>query len=327
MTDRSPKALHLPGDMPDPSVVAAYLHCRKVARSAARNFYYGFVLLPDAKRDALCALYAFMRGVDDISDEPGELEAKRSGLRELRGELDRTLAGENTNDPVWIALRDTVSRFRIPHRYLQDVISGAEMDLTISGYETFEDLRKYCYHVAGAVGLCCLYVFEFTDAKAPELAEKLGIAFQLTNILRDVRGDYAMGRTYLPREDLLKFGCDAEREFKQGNASGCAAELLHFEADRAWQFYREGWRLLSLVNADSRAALWAMARIYSGILGKIDKRCIAVLNGERARLSTTEKMWILMRARLGWFKENDGLQERDRDWRRTGGAVGSHGAR
>lgn len=313
--------------MPDPRVGAAYLHCRKIARSAARNFYYGFVLLPDAKRDALCALYAFMRGVDDISDEPGVLEEKRASLSKLRAEMEHTLAGENTDAPVWIALRDTVSRFGIPQRYLQDLISGAEMDLTVSTYETFEDLRKYCYHVAGAVGLCCLYVFEFTDPKAPELAEKLGIAFQLTNILRDVRGDNAMGRTYLPHEDLVKFGCDAKREFEQGNAGECAANLLRFETERAWQFYREGWKLLPLVNADSRAALWAMARIYSGILDKIEKHGVAVLNGQRARLSTAAKMRILLRARLGWFKENDGLQERDRDWRRTGGAVGSHGAR
>ncbi|HEV2422808.1 MAG TPA: phytoene/squalene synthase family protein [Candidatus Acidoferrales bacterium] len=313
--------------MPDPAVVAAYLHCRKIARSAARNFYYGFVLLPEAKRDALCALYAFMRGVDDISDEPGALEEKRTGLRRLRGEMDRALAAENTSDPVWIALRDTVSRFQIPHRYLHDLISGAEMDLTVSAYETFRDLRKYCYHVAGAVGLCCLYVFEFTDARAPERAEKLGIAFQLTNILRDVRGDYAMGRTYLPREDLVRFGCDPEREFKQGSAGQCAANLLRFEAERAWQFYREGSELLPLVNPDSRAALWALARIYSGILQKIDKLGVAVVNGERAGLSVAEKSWILLRARLGWFKENDGFEERDGDWRRTGGAVGSHGAR
>lgn len=327
MTARSPKALHLPDDMPDPAVVAAYLHCRKIARSAARNFYYGFVLLPDAKRDALCALYAFMRGVDDISDEPGALEEKRIGLSRLRVEMDRALAGESTKDPVWIALRDTVSRFRIPQCYLHDLISGAEMDLTISAYETFEDLRKYCYHVAGAVGLCCLYVFEFTDPQAPELAEKLGVAFQLTNILRDVRSDYAIGRTYLPREDLVKYGCDTEREFKQGNASEGAANLLRFETERAWQFYREGWKLLSLVSADSRAALWAMARIYSGILEKIAKGGIAVLKGRRARLSAAEKTWILLRAWLGWFTEDNDLQERDRDWRRTGGAIGSHGAR
>lgn len=326
MTARSPKALHSPVDMPEPAVAAAYLHCRKIARSAARNFYYGFVLLPDAKRDGLCALYAFMRGVDDIADEPGTLEDKSKGLGALRAEMDRALAGGETSDPVWIALRHTVSHFGIPRRYLHDLISGAEMDLTVSSYETFEDLRKYCYHVAGAVGLCCLYVFGFTDPQVPELAEKLGIAFQLTNILRDVRGDQAMGRTYLPREDFAKFGCDA-REFNESRAAKGAVALLGFEAERAWQFYSEGWKLLSMISADSRAALWAMARIYSGILEKIEKRGFAVLHGEPARLSTAEKLWILFRARMGWFKENDGLRERDGDWRRTGGAVDSHGAR
>lgn len=312
--------------MPDAAVAAAYLHCRKIARTAARNFYYGFVLLPDAKRDALCALYTFMRGVDDISDEPGALEEKRRRLGELRAEMDGALAGTDAKEPVWTALRDTVSRFRIPPRYLHDLISGAEMDLTISSYETFEDLRKYCYHVAGAVGLCCLYVFGFTDPQAPELAEKLGIAFQLTNILRDVRGDYAMGRIYLPREDFVKFGCDV-REFKEGGASPGAAELLRFEAERAWQFYHEGGKLLPMVSADSRAALWAMARIYSGILEKIDERGAAIFFGEPARLSTAEKIWVLLRARMRWFKEENELREHGRDWRRTGGAVGSHGAR
>ncbi len=326
MTARSQKALHSPADMPDAAIAAAYLHCRKIARAAARNFYYGFVLLPDAKRDALCALYAFMRGVDDISDKPGALEEKRRGLGELRTEMDRALGSTDASKPVWTALRDTVSQFGIPPRYLHDLISGAEMDLTVSSYETFEDLRKYCYHVAGAVGLCCLYVFGFSDPQAPELAEKLGIAFQLTNILRDVRGDYAMGRTYLPREDFVRFGCDP-RELKDGSASPGAAALLRFETERAWQFYHEGGKLLPLVSADSRGALWAMARIYSGIVEKIDERGPAILSGEPARLSTAEKIWVLLRARMRWFKEDDELRERGRDWGRTGGAVGSHGAR
>jgi 15-cis-phytoene synthase len=326
MTARSPKALHSPVGMPDTAVAAAYLHCRQIARAAARNFYYGFVLLPDAKRDALCALYAFMRGIDDVADEPGAAAEKQARLRERRAEMERALARTDASDPVWTALRDTVSHFGIPTRYLHDLISGAEMDLTVSSYETFEDLRKYCYHVAGAVGLCCLYVFGFTDAQAPEFAEKMGIAFQLTNILRDVRDDEAMGRTYLPREDFVKFGCDAA-ELKEGGASRNALALLNFEIERAWQFYGEGWKLLPLVSDDSRAALWAMARIYSGILRKIETRSSAVLNGERARLSTAEKIWVLLRARMGWLKESDGLRERNRDWRRTGGAVGSHRAR
>ncbi len=254
------------------------------------------------------------------------MEEKRKGLGCLRAEMDRTLTGGATDDPVWIALRDTVQRFGIPPRYLHDLIAGAEMDLTVSWYETFEDLRKYCYRVAGAVGLCCLYVFGFADPRCPEIAEKMGIAFQLTNILRDVRGDNAMGRTYLPCEDLTKFGVDA-REFKDGKVSQNSIALVRYEIDRAREFYREGWKLVPLVSKDSRAALWAMARIYSGILEKIEELGADVLSGEPARLSTAEKVWILLRARLGWFKESDGLREGDRDRGRAGWPFGGSGAR
>lgn len=307
--------------MRDPAAAAAYIHCRKIARAAARNFYYGFVLLPGEKRDALCALYAFMRHADDIADEPGALETKRKGLAELRAEMEIVLGGGATKDPVWTALRDTVERFQVPPRYLHDLITGAEMDLTISTYETFQDLRKYCYHVAGAVGLCCLYVFGFSDRQCPELAEKMGIAFQLTNILRDLRADYAAGRTYIPREDFAKFGADA-REFKDGKPSQNCLALVEFEAARAREFYGEGWKLVPLVHADSRAALWAMARIYSGILEKIEERGADVLSEKPARMTTAEKAWVLARARMGWFKESDGLRERDRNRRRAGGAFG-----
>ncbi|HEU5410073.1 MAG TPA: phytoene/squalene synthase family protein [Candidatus Acidoferrales bacterium] len=289
--------------MPDAAVEASYHYCRQLARSTARNFYYGFVLLPDAKRDALCALYAFMRGIDDISDEPGPIEVKRQRLQGQRAELDRILDGGSTSEAAWPALRDTVKRFGIPPRYLHDLITGAEMDLAVAEYETFGELRRYCYHVAGAVGLCCLYVFGFRDTQAPEFAEKLGIAFQLTNILRDIREDLAMGRVYLPHEDFAKFGCKVE-QFSENSASGRAIEMLDFETKRARDFYCEGWKLLPLVNADSRAALWAMARIYSGILQKIERRGKHVLTGERARLSAAEKMWIVFKARMGWFRDD-----------------------
>jgi phytoene synthase len=313
--------------MPDHAVAAAsYVYCRKIARSAARNFYYGFLLLPAAKRDALCALYAFMRHVDDISDEPGALEDKQRRLRELRAEMDRALSGAAGDNPVWPAFRHTVTAYNIPPRYLHDLISGAEMDLTISSYETFDALREYCYRVAGAVGLCCVHVFGFSDPHAPELAERLGIAFQLTNILRDLPKDYAMGRVYLPHEDFLNFGCDA-RQIGESQISSELASLVRFEADRAWQFYREGWKLLSLVSDDSRPALWALARIYSGILEKIEARNYSVLAPPPARLSTAEKVWILVRARLGWLGETNALRNREPDWRRTGGPVGRAGAR
>jgi 15-cis-phytoene synthase len=287
--------------MPDSAALAAsYAHCRKIARSAARNFYYGFLLLPGPKRNALCALYAFMRHVDDISDEPGAPDAKQKGLRELRAKMDRVLSGAAGSDPMWPAFCHTVATYGIPPRYLHDLISGAEMDLSIASYGTFGALREYCYRVAGTVGLCCLHVFGFRDPHSPELAERLGIAFQLTNILRDLPKDFAMGRVYLPREDFQKFSCDP-RVIGEHQLTPELASLVRFEADRAWQFYQEGWKLLDLVSADSRAALWALARIYSGILEKIEARNYAVLAAPPARLSTPEKIWILIRARLGWL--------------------------
>ena len=303
------------------SVASSYDYCRNLARTAARNFYYGFLLLPAQKRDALCALYAFMRGVDDISDEPGEIAAKQRGLASLRAEMDRALEGAVSGSPVWPAFRDTVDRYGIPKRYLHDLISGAEMDLTVTEYETFDRLREYCYRVAGTVGLCCVHVFGFSDPRAPELAERLGIAFQLTNILRDVSKDYEMGRVYLPQEDLDRFGCNSAEEFQRASASAKFIELAQFEAARAWQFYGEGWPLMDWIDGDSRAALWALARIYSGILEKIELRGFDALAKPPAHLSAAEKVWILARARLGWRDPNYVVRMRERDRRRAGGAV------
>jgi phytoene synthase len=307
------------------SVAASYDYCRNLARSAARNFYYGFRLLPEAKRDALCALYAFMREVDDISDEPGELAVKQHGLADRRAEMDRALAGAILPSPVWPAFRDTLERYNIPSRYLHDLISGAEMDLTVNVYETFDRLREYCYRVAGTVGLCCVHVFGFSEPRAPELAERLGIAFQITNILRDVPKDFAMGRIYLPLDDMARFGCDA-RDLRQAHADAKFADLIRFEAERAWQFYSEGWQLLDLVEEDSRAALWAMARIYAGILEKIEQRRYDVLASPPARLSSAEKVWILARARLGWRDPKYVQRMRERDRRGAGGAIGGRRA-
>ena len=303
------------------TIADSYNHCRNLARTAARNFYYGFLLLPPQKRDALCALYAFMRGVDDISDEPGNVEAKQRALAALRAEMDRALSGQVSGSTVWPAFRDAVERYGIPKRYLHDLISGAEMDLTVTVYETFDRLREYCYRVAGTVGLCCVHVFGFSDPRAPELAERLGIAFQLTNILRDVAKDYEMGRVYLPQEDLDRFDCNSEVEFRRASASAKFVELARFETARAWQFYSEGWPLMDWIEDDSRAALWALARIYAGILEKIELRGYDVLAQPPAHLSAAEKVWILARARLGWRDPNYVVRMRERDRRRAGGAV------
>ena len=305
--------------MPDNrDLAASYLHCRRVARAAARNFYYGISLLPEAKRDALCAIYAFMREADDISDSPGETGEKQQRLAACRTSLDHALAGDSAGHPALPAVHDAVTRFRIPPRYLHDLISGTEMDLTIASYATFDRLREYCYRVAGTVGLTCIHVFEFQDARAPDLAEKLGIAFQLTNILRDLPEDSRMGRVYLPQEDLDRFGVRAAE--LTGTAVGPGLrELLRFEAERAWGFYREGAPLLDLIAHDSRAALWALVRVYSGILAKVEARDYDVFSA-RPALSAAEKTWTMLRARLGLWSADDVLQERDRNRRRAGGA-------
>jgi squalene synthase HpnC/squalene synthase HpnD len=295
----------------------SYMECRRIARSSSSNFYYAFFMLPQAKRDALCALYAFMRLVDDVSDTAGSAADKQLGLARWRAALDAAGAGDVSGHPILPAFADTIKRFRIPPRYFHDLISGAEMDLTVGEYATFDRLREYCYRVAGTVGLTCLHVFGFDDPHAPDLAEKLGIAFQLTNILRDVPKDYEMGRVYLPLEDLAQFGVRPEA-LKGGPVTPEKRGLLEFEAARAWNYYHEGVELIPQVHGDARAALWALARIYSSLLRRIEARGYDVFS-ERVRLSTPEKTGILLRARLGWYSQKNVLEERDRDRRRPGG--------
>jgi phytoene synthase len=307
------------------SLETSYVYCERLARRAARNFYYGFRLLPRPKRLALCALYAYMRRVDDLADTPGELETKRRLLAEWRRRTDSALAGDPDDEPLWPALADTLHRYRIPPRYLLDVVAGAEMDLEATDYQTFGDLRRYCYHVAGAVGLVCVHVFGFTDPRATELAEQMGIAFQLTNILRDLGQDFRMGRVYLPREDFERFGCRPDELARQSAPRGALAEMLRFEARRAWEFYERAWTLVPLVGEDSRRALWALARIYSGVLEEIERREFDVFSS-RARLSAAEKIAILFWARLGPAGAYE-FKQRDRSWRGLGWALLRHRAR
>lgn len=283
-----------------PQLAGSYARCRAVARAAARNFYYGFLLLPADKRDALCALYAFMRRADDIGDERAGIENKRRDLAGWRHALERTLSGDCDPGTPLAAFYDTVRRYAIPERYFYDLIAGVEMDLTVSSYETFEHLRRYCYCVAGTVGLSCLYVFGFRDPEAPDLAEKLGIAFQLTNILRDVAEDMKMGRLYVPQEDLARFGCD-RAQLACGFVTPAFIELMRFEIRRARQFYEEGAALVRLVSPDSRAGLWALIQIYRGILDKIESRRYDVFSPPRPGLSSPEKLWILARGGLVWW--------------------------
>ncbi|HVB59021.1 MAG TPA: squalene synthase HpnC [Candidatus Acidoferrales bacterium] len=296
----------------------SYAECHRIARAARSSFYLAFFGLRKEKRNALCALYAFMRLVDNVSDEPGDLEAKRLGLARWRAMLDQAVAGQTSGHAILPALADTMARFEIPTRYFHDLVLGAEMDLTIASYATFDRLSEYCYRVAGTVGLTCLHVFGFRDPRSPDLAERLGLAFQLTNILRDVRGDMEMGRVYIPQEDLDGFGCGTED--LRGPTAPRLRDLLEFEAERAWRFYEEGAALVPQVDPDSRATLWALVRTYSSLLARIEERDFDVFSG-RVSLSNAEKVhYLLMAGMSGWWKK-DALAKRSGDRRRSGGAV------
>jgi phytoene synthase len=208
----------------------------------------------------------------------------------------------------------------MPARYLHDLISGAEMDLTVREYPTFDRLREYCYRVAGTVGLTCTHVFGFTDQRALDLAEKLGLAFQLTNIIRDVHDDYALGRVYIPQEDLERYNVSHE-DFSRREATLGVRELLRFEADRAWQNYKEGAELLSLIDPESRGTLWLLTHTYSALLARIESLDFGVF-GERVRLSRAEKMLFIAQARFGRVTEENILEKCDRDRRRSSGTRG-----
>jgi len=312
----------------------SYEHCHRIARASHSNFYYAFFLLPKPKRDGLAALYAFMRLVDDVADEGADLAAKQRGLAKWRAALDQYITGQDQvfdgnaamaapasalRDAAEVlpALVDTMHRYRLPARYLHDLISGAEMDLTVQTYPTFDRLREYCYRVAGTVGLTCTHVFGFRDARALDLAEKLGLAFQLTNIIRDVHEDYKLGRVYLPEEDLQRYGVSSE-DFSSSEATLGVRELLRSEAERAWQLYEEGSALLGLIDADSRGALWLLVHTYTALLSRIESVDFAVF-GARVRLPKAEKMMFIAKARFGRHTEENILEKRDRDRRRTGG--------
>jgi phytoene synthase len=279
---------------------AAYSVCRHIARSAAKNFYYGFLLLPQSKRNALSAVYAFMRRADDISDDPAmPLEQRREKLASWMLGLRRVVHGDRTDDPVFMALADAQRAFNIPLELLEKLVLGTTMDVPDAGakgdirlqYETYDQLYDYCYHVASVVGLVCIRIFGYRDPRAEKLAEQTGVAFQLTNIIRDVKEDREMGRVYLPCEDLHRFGIDINSA-RNGNAASVYRPVLEFEAERARELYRSAEELMPLVDDDSQSALWAMVEIYRRLLDRIAERSYDVFS-ERVSLSTAEKLAIL----------------------------------
>ena len=276
------------------AIEQSYDYCRHVARSRAKNFYYSFLLLSAQQRKAMCAIYAFMRICDDLSDEPG---ASRAALEGWRAEMEDALDGRFSGHPLWPAFHHTVRRFGIPHDYLREMIDGVVSDLEPRRFETFDELYRYCHQVASVVGLTVIYVFGFDTPSAPPLAEKCGIAFQLTNILRDIREDSARGRVYLPQADLARFGV-SEADLANGNRTQAFLEMMQFEADRAHAYYRESQPLLDLIHPRSRPSLWALITIYSRLLDRIEAGHYDVFR-KRVRVSTFEKASIVVKALMG----------------------------
>lgn len=273
----------------------SYAHCRAVAKQRARNFYYSFVLLPHNKKNAMCAVYAFMRYCDDLSDEPG---ATRSAIDRWREALKEALAGRPDGNPMWPAFLDSVQRYDIPYDYFHEMIEGVASDIEPRAVETFDELYRYCYRVASVVGLTTIHIFGFSSADALPLAEKCGIAFQLTNILRDIREDAALGRIYLPAEDLTKFGVPAD-DLKNSRRTDAFGHLMDFETARARCYYRESAPLVALVEPDSRSSLRALIAIYSRLLDHVAASPYDVLT-RRISLSAAEKVWIVLRALMGF---------------------------
>lgn len=280
----------------------AYSVCRDIARTAARNFYYSFLLMPRRKGNALCAVYAFMRRCDDITDDATlPLTDRRSKLADWLEEFHRAQSGHTTDDPILLALTDAQQRYKIPVELLDQLAYGTAMDvqdaspgdhpgLTVQ-YQTFEDLYQYCYRVASVVGLVCIRIFGYRDAGAEPLAERCGLAFQLTNIIRDVKEDAAMGRVYLPEVDLQKFGLSAEELQSQADPARFRP-LLAMEADRAREFYRAADELIPRIDEDCQPALWVLVNIYRSLLEKIAKRQYDVFSA-KIRLTSFEKLRIL----------------------------------
>ncbi|HZD50321.1 MAG TPA: phytoene/squalene synthase family protein [Silvibacterium sp.] len=297
---------------PSLSVDEAYRVCREIARREAKNFYYAFVALPRHKRDAICTVYAFMRHADDLTDDESlSLEQRRTNLSAWLDAWHRASSGEATADPVFIALADAQARFQIPSALLDQLVQGTAMDLErpsqpgqYDTYATFDDLYRYCYLVASVVGLVCIRIFGYTDPRAEKLAEETGIAFQLTNILRDIREDFERHRIYLPIEDLERHSVSisdlAALVSKPRGLAPNEFTLLDSEAKRAEHYYKSGYALLPLIAADSRPALRVLIDIYHALLKRIEHHNYNVFS-TRISVPTWQKLFILSRGLLQVF--------------------------
>lgn len=274
-------------------LAACYQHCADVTRTSGTSFYYGIRLLPREQRNALYAIYAYARRVDDIVDTPGPVSEKEAALEDARTALAQR--DEHPEDPVLVALADACRRYPVPLDAFDDLADGVAMDLAGARFERFEELAVYCSRVGGSIGRLTVGVLGTSDrARALDLADALGIAFQLTNILRDVGEDLSEGRIYLPQEDLDAFDCGLE----SGSPNGRFPDLVRFETDRAAEWYATGLELLPLLDRGGAASVAAMAGVYRRLLDRIERDPEAVLT-RRVSLPTWEKAWVTVRSVVG----------------------------
>ena len=268
----------------------------RLTRKSRSNFFYAFLCLPRAQREAIYACYAFCRIVDDAVDLGQDRAAQRAELQRWRDEIARVYEGQPEH-PAGQRLQVAVRQFPIPRVALEEIIAGVEMDMDHPTYETFEALYPYCYRVASAVGLCCIEIFGYTDPRAREYAVNLGVALQLTNILRDVHADARIGRVYLPQSDLRRFGVTAE-DLAQGRYTPQFVELMTFEAARAREYYERAWAALPPGDARSLFAAEIMGRTYFALLRAIEARRFDVFNG-RVTLPAHRRVGIALRCWAG----------------------------
>jgi phytoene synthase len=278
---------------------AAHRACALEVRAAAANFYYAFRLLPLAKRQALHAVYRFCRAADDIADGEGSAEERRQSLEQFRTVLDTTLAGDPP-DAAWLVLWDAARSFHLNPRNLHDVIDGCAADCAPLNIRTEADLERYCYGVAGAVGLLSAQVFGYTDPRVPQLAVSLGQAMQLTNILRDLNEDRERGRCYLPLDDLERFGCQVDDLASgiRGPRPDAYRQLMTYEVSRAREFFAEGRKLVPLVERDARGCPAALAALYRALLREIEVKDFDV-QAERISLGRGHKVRLALGAWAG----------------------------
>ncbi len=265
----------------------AYAECRRITKENAKNFYYAFIALPLEKRSAIYAVYSFCRFCDDAVDEPSlPMDEKLNRLANIRESLRNASSTGNAN-PVFMALADTIAKHQIPLSYFEEVIKGVEMDLTINRYNTFEDLRTYCYRVASAVGLICVEIYGYRESKVRGYAVDLGLAMQLTNIIRDVQEDLGQDRIYLPLDELDRFGY-SEEDLKAGIVNEAFRNLMTFQAWRARRHFQSGLQLMPHLSLRSRTSPAVLAALYQRILDRIEATGFNVFDG-RMSLNTREK--------------------------------------